>query len=60
MRDLIAKLATAKKVRDEGHWQPAEKTSLGPSLLSGERFDTPGAARKEAIRILKAKEAQDG
>lgn len=58
--DLIAKRATAKKVSGEGHWHPAEKTSLGPKPLSGQRFDTPAAARKEAVRILKALEARDG
>lgn len=44
--------ATAKKVRGEGHWQPAKKTDHGPVILDGEKFDTPHAAKMRARKII--------
>lgn len=54
----VRSMAAAKKVRGEGHWQPAIRTKRGLEVLDGERFLTPTEARNRA-KILIAKHNLD-
>lgn len=51
-RREAARLARAKKVPGEGHWQPAKAMPWGLKVIDSERFDTRWAAIKAARTIL--------
>lgn len=47
------RMARAKKVRGEEHWQPAKASPFGLRVLDGEKFETRWGAIKAARNILR-------
>lgn len=47
------RMARAKKVRGEEHWQPAKASPVGLLVLDGEKFETRWGAIKAARNILR-------
>lgn len=47
------RMARAKKVRGEEHWQPAKASPVGLRILDGEKFETRWGAIKAARNIIR-------